>query len=124
MTAWRVLAGRAVIIDVGAKRRRVAEERLEFGGDRRIIGAGEGGRGERRRGSSGEKLNDERERDDEGGQTANATPPRQTSPDATRRFLWAAAVHVDLPFRLKENARRTVAHRRAGRNSFVTAAAR
>ncbi len=44
MAERRMLAGRAVIVDVGAERRGVAEDRPEFGGDRCVIGAGEGGR--------------------------------------------------------------------------------
>ena len=60
MAERRVLARRAVIVDVGAEIRRVAEERLEFGRDRRLVGAGKGWGGDRRRGRSGEKLNDER----------------------------------------------------------------
>ena len=44
MAERRMLAGRAVIVDVRAELRRVAEDRLELGGDRCVIGAGEGGR--------------------------------------------------------------------------------
>ena len=47
MTARRVLARRALSSLTWAQSsRRVAEQRLELGGDRRVIGAGEGGRGE------------------------------------------------------------------------------
>lgn len=58
-----VLGGRLIVVDVKAKFRCIAEQRLEFGGDRRVIGAGESGRGKSRRRGGGEKLNDERERD-------------------------------------------------------------
>ena len=68
MAERRVLARRAVIVDVGAEFRRVAEDRLELGGDRRVIGAGEVRRCERGGRRGGEKLNDERERDNERGQ--------------------------------------------------------
>ena len=54
-----------MVVDMRAESRRVAEDRLELGGDRGVIGADEGGRGERRRVGNGEKLNDERERNDE-----------------------------------------------------------
>ena len=67
-TARRVLAGGFVIVDVGAELRRVAEDRLELGGDRRVISASESRRGERRRGRGCEQLNDERESDDKCGQ--------------------------------------------------------
>ena len=67
MAGRRVLAGRAVIIDVGAQLRCIAEDRLELGRDRRVIGAGECGRSERRRRGGGEQLDDEREHDEESG---------------------------------------------------------
>ena len=67
MAGRRVLAGRAVIIDVGAQLRRIAEDRLELGHDRRVIGAGECGRSERGRRGGGEQLDDEREHDEESG---------------------------------------------------------
>ena len=38
-----MLARRAVIVDVGAELGIIAEQSLELGGDRRFIGAGEGG---------------------------------------------------------------------------------
>ena len=57
---------RLVVVDLDAELRGVAKERLELGGDRRVIGAGESGRGHRRRRRGGEKLNDERERDEKG----------------------------------------------------------
>ena len=68
MAARRVLAGRTLIVDMGAKSGCVAKDRLELGGDRRLIGAGEGGRSERGRRRGGEQLNDKGERDKERGQ--------------------------------------------------------
>ena len=56
MAERRVLARQAVIVDVGAEFRRVAEDRLELGGDRRVIRTDKGGRSDRRRRRSGEKL--------------------------------------------------------------------
>jgi hypothetical protein len=50
-----------------AELRRVAEDRLELGGDRSFIGAGESGRGQSRRRRGGEKLNDQRKRDEDCG---------------------------------------------------------
>ena len=63
MAERRMLAGRTVIVDVRAEFRRVAEDRLELGGDRRVIRTDKGGRSDRRRRRNGEKLNDERERE-------------------------------------------------------------
>ena len=58
----------------------VAKQRLELGGDRRVVRAGESGRGKRRRGRSGEKLNDERE------STTNAVKGEAKSRVATLRL--------------------------------------
>jgi hypothetical protein len=58
-----VLGGRFVVVDLDAELGGIAKERLELGGDRRVIGAGESGR-HCRGGRGGEKLNDERKRDD------------------------------------------------------------
>ena len=66
MAGRRVPGWNFVVVDLDAELGGVAEKRLEFGGDRRVIGAGESGRGYRRRRRGGEKLNDERERDKEG----------------------------------------------------------
>jgi hypothetical protein len=57
--AGPMLRRRTLIAGMGAELRRVAEERLEPGGDRRVIGAGESGRDHRGLRSGGEKLNDE-----------------------------------------------------------------
>jgi hypothetical protein len=59
MAEWVMLDGRFVVVDLDAELSGVAKERLELGGDRRIIGAGESGRGKSRRRRGGEKLNDE-----------------------------------------------------------------
>jgi hypothetical protein len=68
MAGGVVLDGRFVVVDLHAELGGVAKDRLEFGGDRCIIGAGESGRGHRGRRRGGEKLNDERKRDDKRGQ--------------------------------------------------------
>ena len=67
MAEWVVLDGRLVVVDLDAELSGVSKERLEFSGDRRIIGAGEGRRGKSRRRGGGEKLNDERKRNDKCG---------------------------------------------------------
>jgi hypothetical protein len=74
-TLIAAMAGRCVlrlgfiVVDLDAELGRVAKDRLELGGDRRVIGAREGRRGKPRRRRSGEKLDDERERDEERGQS-------------------------------------------------------
>ncbi len=65
--AWRTLGRRAVIAGVGAELRRVAEDRLELGGDRRVIGASENRRGEHRARGGCEQLHEKRKRNHEGG---------------------------------------------------------
>ena len=59
IAARPMFAGLPMIVDVGAELGIVAEQRLELGGDRRFVGAGEGGRRERGRRRDGEKLNEE-----------------------------------------------------------------
>ena len=61
-----VFGRRFVVVDLDTELRSVAKDRLELGGDRRIVGASEGGRSERGGCSSGEKLNNERKREDKG----------------------------------------------------------
>jgi hypothetical protein len=68
MAGRRVLGRRFVVVDLDAELGGVAKERLKLGGNRRVIGAGEGGRGKRRRRRGGEKLNDKRECDNEDGE--------------------------------------------------------
>ena len=68
MAGWVMVDGRFVVVDLDAELGGGAEKRLEFGGDRRVIGAGERGRGHRRRRRGGEKLNDERNGDEKCGQ--------------------------------------------------------
>ena len=97
IAARRVLVGRAVVVDVGAEFRRVAERRLEFGRDRGVVGAGEGGRRERRRGRRGEQLDDQREGDEERGQgraKSRRAKLRLTSPP----LAFGPTVHVDWTF--------------------------
>jgi hypothetical protein len=68
MARWVVLDGRFVVVDLDAELSGVAKERFELGGDRRVIGAGENGRGKSRRRGRGKKLNDERKRNGPGRQ--------------------------------------------------------
>jgi hypothetical protein len=65
--AGPVLRRRALIVGMDAELRRAAKQRLEFRCDRCVIGSGESGRGQSRRRRGGEKLNDERKRDQERG---------------------------------------------------------
>ena len=67
MAGRRVLGRSLVVVDLDAELGGIAKERLKLGGDRRVIGAGESGRGYRRRCRSGEKLNDKRKRDEKRG---------------------------------------------------------
>jgi hypothetical protein len=94
MAGRRVLGGNFVVVDLDAELRRIAEDRLEFGGDRRVVRAGEGRRGKRGRGRSGEKLEDERERDDERGQSPAALTRAELRPTHLP-LPFGAAVHVD-----------------------------
>ena len=68
MAGRRVLGRRFVVVDLDAELGGIAKERLKLGGDRRVIGAGESGRSKGRRRRGGEKLNDERKRDEKCGQ--------------------------------------------------------
>jgi hypothetical protein len=65
--AGSVLRRRALIVGMGAQLRCVAKQRLELGGDRSVVGAGESGRGQSRRRRGREKLNDQRKRDEDCG---------------------------------------------------------
>ena len=60
-----VVDGRFVVVDLDAELSGVAKERLKLGRDRRVIGASESRRSKSGRRRGGEKLNDERKRDDE-----------------------------------------------------------
>ncbi len=95
--AGPVLRWRALIVNMGAKLGGVAKERLELGCDRRVIGAGESRRGHRRRRRSGEKLNDERERDEKG--RKRRTEARHAKFRPTYLLLPFGAAHVDSPLR-------------------------
>jgi hypothetical protein len=64
MAGRRVLGRSLVVVDLDAELGGIAKERLKLGCDRRVIGAGESGRGHRRWCRSGEKLNHKRERDE------------------------------------------------------------
>ena len=119
----RACRARSVIVDVGAELRRVAEDRLELGGDRRVIGAGESGRSERGGCRGGEQLNNERERDDEGGQ-GRAKPAAPNFARRTRRFPFGPPPPTSIRYFVrKENARRTRSASAPGAQ-LVTAAAR
>ena len=122
-TARRVLAGGFVIVDVGAELRRIAEDRLELGGDRRVISASESRRGERRRGRGGEQLNNERERDDECGQGRAKSRRAKLRPTQPPLPFGATAAHVDLLLDPKIE-RQPNASLSVHRAQIVTAAAR
>jgi hypothetical protein len=92
MAGRRVLGRSFVVVDLYAELGGVAKERLKLGGDGRVIGASKGGRGHRGRRRGGEKLNDERERDNEGGQRRASRRSIAASPRSTRRFSVAAQV--------------------------------
>ena len=64
MAGWVVVDGRFVVVDLDAELGGVAKKRLELGGDRRVISPRESGRGKSWRRRGGEKLNDERQRND------------------------------------------------------------
>ena len=64
MARRRVLGRSFIVVDLDAELRRVAEDSPEFGGDRGLITASEGALCERGRRRGGEKLNEEREGDD------------------------------------------------------------
>ena len=96
-----VLGRRFVVVDLDAELRSVAKHRLELGGDRRVIGAGESGRGKRRRRRGGEKLNDEREARRGTRSAASAARraprsrdvPRSGRPEFMRAILGQYAAH-------------------------------
>ena len=83
MAGGRVVQGRAMIVDVGAKLRRIAKDRFELGGGRGLVGLGEGGRRKRGR-RGGEKLDGKRERGEERGQgraKRREAAPRAPAPE-------------------------------------------
>jgi hypothetical protein len=96
--AGRRVLGRSFVVDLDAELRRVAEHRLKLGGDRSVIGAGEGGRRKCGRRCGGEKLNDERECDNECGQ-GGGPRDRQiaASPRSAPGFSVTAQVTVPSP---------------------------
>ena len=65
MASRVVVGGRFVVVDLDAELGGVAKEGLKLGRDRRVIGASESRRSKSGRRRGGEKLNDERKRDDE-----------------------------------------------------------
>ncbi len=91
--AGPVLRRRALIAGVGAELRIGAEDRLELGGDRRVISARESGRGKGWRRRGGEQLDDERERDEKRGQ---ARAPRILPRGSPVTGFSAAPVHGDI----------------------------
>jgi hypothetical protein len=113
-----MLARGAVIVSVDAEFRRVAEDRLELGSDRRVIGASEGGRRQRGRGRGGEKLNDERERDNERDQRRRLPRRAKLRPTHLPLPFEVTAVHVDSLLRPKRERRPTVTHWCMGRKSL------
>jgi hypothetical protein len=97
MAGRRVPGWNFVVVDLDAELGGVAEKRLEFGGDRRVIGAGESGRGDRRRRRGGEKLNDERERDKEGRERRPERRRAALSAPVPKRKFSAAEAHQNIP---------------------------
>jgi hypothetical protein len=97
MAGRRVPGWGFVVVDLDAELGGVAEKRLEFGGDRRVIGAGESGRGHRRRRRGGEKLNDERERDKEGRERRPERGRAALSAPVPKRKFSAAEAHQNIP---------------------------
>jgi hypothetical protein len=88
-----VLDRRFVVVDLNAELGGVAKERLKLGGDRRIIGAGEGRRGKSRRRRGGEKLNDERKRNDKCGQRRAERPQAALRAPRPKRKCLATEAH-------------------------------
>ena len=97
MAGRRVLGRTFVVVDLDAELGGVAKERLELGGDRRVVCAGESGRGHRGRRRSGKKLNDERKRDEHCG-PGRAPPVRAPSPaPRPKQKFPAAEAHQNIP---------------------------
>jgi hypothetical protein len=83
MIARRLRRGRALVIDMDAEAGGVAEYGLEIGGYRRRAGARRRRPGQRLLVGHGDQLDDERERDEEGGQgrpEGRKAPPRASLP--------------------------------------------
>src|ERR1700722_4282929 len=109
MAGRRMLGRGLVVADLDAKLGRVAEERLKLGRDRRVIRAGEGGRGGRRRGRGrgGEKLNDKRERDEKGRKWRSERRQAALCTPRPKRKCSAPEAHKNNPpMRLFGNRRR------------------
>jgi hypothetical protein len=68
MAGRRVLGRSLVVVDLDAELRGVAKQRFKLGSNCCVIRSGESGRGQSRRRRGGEKLNDERKRDQKRGQ--------------------------------------------------------
>ena len=97
MIAGTVRRGRALVVDMGAEGRGVAENRLEISGDRRRIVA-QNRPGERLLVGHGDQLDEEAERDDERGQSrVQRNPPIATSPRSTPGFSAAAQLTIPSP---------------------------
>jgi hypothetical protein len=88
-----VLDGRFVVVDLDAELGGVAKQRLELGRDRRVIGAGESGRGESRRRGGGEKLNDERKRNEKGWEPRPERCQATVRPPLLKRKCLAPEAH-------------------------------
>jgi hypothetical protein len=97
MAGRRVLNRSLVVVDLDAELGGIAKERLKLGSNRRVVGAGESGRGHRGRRRGGEKLNDERERDKKRG-PGRAPLDRAPSPSPRpKRKFPAAEAHQNIP---------------------------
>jgi len=97
MAEWMMLDGRFVVVDLDAELGGVAKKRLELGGDRRVISAGESGRGKSWRRRGGEKLNDERQRNDKGREPRSERRQAALWPPLPKRKCLAPEAHEKRP---------------------------
>jgi hypothetical protein len=108
MAGRRVLGRSLVVVDLDAELGGVAKERLKLGCDRHVIGAGEGGRGDRRRRRGGEKLNDKRKRNDKGCNRRPERRPTALSAPRPKRKCLAPEAHQNnppMPYSVAEGVR-------------------
>jgi hypothetical protein len=91
-----MLNRRLVVVDLDAELGSVAKKGLELGGDRRIIGASEGWRGESRPGCDGEQLSYERKSN---GKRRQLRPERRQAalcPSLPKREYLASQAHQSI----------------------------
>jgi len=82
-----------VVVSLYAKLGRIAKQRPKLGGDRCVIGAGESGRGQSRRCRGGEKLNDQRKRDQKRSQGRAERPQAALPAPSPQRKCPAPEAH-------------------------------